>query len=481
MAAKFALRLLALALLVDGSISLPILSQLSHPLLILRPPRGEKSASGAAALRVSHVPPPPLVRGFGEGLREDVSSRSKLYWSDIKDGLKLQTLSTVAFLFFACLAPALAFGGLMSGMSGGNIGTVEYLMSTGICGMVYAAFSGQPLTIIGSTGPVLAFTAVLYQFSLSMGLSFLPLYAWTGLWSSLFLLVGSFFSFSNVVARLTRFTDEIFSLLISFIFIFEAVKESWKLFAVARTPAAFNIASSSLILASSAFLTASSLSNLRSTKFFNKSLRDTISNFAPTIGVALAWFIGMQFKSNFGINLSGLDVPAALSTTSGRPWLIDLMELPLWARFASAVPAFMATILLFMDQNITVRLVNSDKHKLKKGHGYDLDLLIIALLTGGCSVIGFPWLVAATVRSLAHVRANTVYQSGTTNVQGVLEQRVTGFLIHLLIALSILFLRPTLATVPKCVMTGSEGLRHGRPLTVCRPLHVPRRLLAGRG
>lgn len=39
----------------------------------------------------------------------------------------------------------------------------QMIAATAVCGMIYAAFSGQPLTIIGSTGPVLAFIAVLYK------------------------------------------------------------------------------------------------------------------------------------------------------------------------------------------------------------------------------------------------------------------------------------------------------------------------------
>jgi len=42
------------------------------------------------------------------------------------------------------------------------------IAATAVCGMVYAAFAGQPLTIIGSTGPVLAFIAVLYKTSIRM-------------------------------------------------------------------------------------------------------------------------------------------------------------------------------------------------------------------------------------------------------------------------------------------------------------------------
>lgn len=42
------------------------------------------------------------------------------------------------------------------------------IAATAVCGMVYAALAGQPLTIIGSTGPVLAFIAVLYKTSIRM-------------------------------------------------------------------------------------------------------------------------------------------------------------------------------------------------------------------------------------------------------------------------------------------------------------------------
>jgi len=42
-------------------------------------------------------------------------------------------------------------------------GTMEMLLSGAICGTVYALFSGQPLTIIGATGPLLIFESIIYQ------------------------------------------------------------------------------------------------------------------------------------------------------------------------------------------------------------------------------------------------------------------------------------------------------------------------------
>lgn len=56
----------------------------------------------------------------------------------------------------------------------------------------------------------------------------------------------------------------------------------------------------------------------------------------------------------------------------------------------------------------------------------NLDMGIVAGLTAGCSVFGLPWLVAATVRSLAHVKSLTKYEQlgwGKERIAGVAEQR----------------------------------------------------------
>lgn len=45
------------------------------------------------------------------------------YWSDMKDGFNLKGLATTVFLFFACLAPAVAFGGLMGKVTDGHVRT----------------------------------------------------------------------------------------------------------------------------------------------------------------------------------------------------------------------------------------------------------------------------------------------------------------------------------------------------------------------
>ena len=83
-------------------------------------------------------------------------------------------------------------------------------------------------------------------------------------------------------------------------------------------------------------------------------------------------------------------------------------------------------------------IVNKKENKLKKGSGFHLDLLIIGGLAWFNSILGLPWVWAATVRSVTHTGALTVFSK--THAPGekpklvrIHEQRVTAFMVNLLI------------------------------------------------
>jgi hypothetical protein len=132
---------------------------------------------------------------IGEGLRytgrplggilADIRRRAKNYLSDFADGLHSKCLGSTLFLYFACLAPAIIFGGLMYGETDGDIGAVEMIIASAACGVVYALVAGQPMIILGGTGPMLIFTGILYEYCQRSEIPFLPTYAWVGLWTGL--------------------------------------------------------------------------------------------------------------------------------------------------------------------------------------------------------------------------------------------------------------------------------------------------------
>mmetsp|Transcript_20083 Transcript_20083/g.29934 ORF Transcript_20083/g.29934 Transcript_20083/m.29934 type:complete len:589 (-) Transcript_20083:3390-5156(-) len=422
----------------------------------------KKSSSSLKASAVTEASPSSsqLFEGPFKGIVRDYKRRMPLYKSDIQDGFNSQCLAATMFLFFACLAPAVGFGALYSAATNGSIGTIEMITSTALSGMAYALFSAQPLTIIGGTGPVLAFVATLYKFSASAGLPFLPVYAWTGLWTAAILFLSAITSASNLVKYLTRFADEIFSCLISTIFIVEAVSGVSKTFTM--PDAKLVTALLTLVCAATTYMGSSVLKSIRSKAYFNKITRDSIANFGPTIAVVCSALIARSAKLAHGVTLPSLSIPAQFATTTGRPWLVDLTAIPVWARWASFIPALMATVLLYLDQNITVRLVNNPRFEMKKGRekhnmidGMHADMLVISVITALTSLTGLPWLVAATVRSVSHVRALSTFDSEGKS-EKIYEQRITPFAIHAFIGACIAFAAPRslMAQIPLPALSG---------------------------
>jgi mannitol/fructose-specific phosphotransferase system IIA component (Ntr-type) len=377
------------------------------------------------------------------GVRADWARRLPHYWNDYRDGLHLKTLSSTLFLFFACLAPAITFGGIMAELTDNHIGAVEMIVGTAISGVIYALLAGQPLIILGGTGPLLVFTMILYQLTDNWGLPFLETRAWVGLWSGLFLLVLAATDASCLMRFFTRFTDEIFAALISIIFIATAMMQLVDAFPEPGTDHAPGLLT--LLLALGTLYLATNLSRFRRSRYLMPRMREFLSDFGPAIALAGMSLIAYWLADD--VALASLEAPDSLRPTIDRAWFTNPFDAPKWVAFAAILPAILVALLVFIDQNITARLVNQRDHKLHKGAAYHHDLAIMGLLIGGSSLFGLPWLVAATVRSLNHVRSlatveEVVTPQGDTHdkIIHVQENRLSGLAIHLLIGASLFFL-----------------------------------------
>ena len=74
----------------------------------------------------------------------------------------------------------MAFGGLLGEATENRIATIESLVSGLICGVLFGLFSGQPLILLGSTGPVYVFEKILYQMCRDQEWDYLNLRLWIG-------------------------------------------------------------------------------------------------------------------------------------------------------------------------------------------------------------------------------------------------------------------------------------------------------------
>jgi hypothetical protein len=96
-------------------------------------------------------------------------------------------------------------------------------------------------------------------------------------------------------------------------------------------------------------------------------------------GVVLAIFINVLIDYLMGLDTPKLTVPKQFATTkAGRGWVINPFgknNVTMW--FAALLPALLATILIFMDQQITAVIVNRKENKLKVKKRDRMKILLI--------------------------------------------------------------------------------------------------------
>lgn len=304
--------------------------------------------------------------------------------SDWTDGFKKkqQVIPAILFLYFACLSPAVSFGTIASQITDGSIGIVEFLLSSGLSGMAYAVLCGQPMAFIAPTGLTLAFISGLFRFCTVKGLPFFPIYSWVGMWTSFFMIILGVRGSSKLIKYCTRFTDEVFNALLSINFIYEALRSIQRLFQNAKDPMNLTMPFVSLGMALTTFWATRKVVLFQKTKFFNEKARAIIKNFGPpTIFVLMSLLNQLPWIKKFGVPT--LNIPPGLQLSGGRELLVPLNAVPLKVKLFCSFPALLLTCLFFMDQNISVRVVNNPDNKLKKGPAYNLDMVALGGITAG--------------------------------------------------------------------------------------------------
>merc|ERR1719295_794392 len=127
-------------------------------------------------------------RLFG-GLMADIRRKLPWYASDFKDAFHIQTLASIIYIYLATVTKAITFGGFLGDITDGLQGVLESFMGHLLAGGVFCLLGGQPLTVLGCTGPVLIFEKILVGFCSQYGIEYLTLRLWIGLWSALFCII----------------------------------------------------------------------------------------------------------------------------------------------------------------------------------------------------------------------------------------------------------------------------------------------------
>uniref|UniRef100_A0A146VAG2 Anion exchange protein n=1 Tax=Fundulus heteroclitus TaxID=8078 RepID=A0A146VAG2_FUNHE len=439
----------------------------------------------------------PLARTgypFG-GMVKDIKRRYRHYLSDYTDALNPQVLAAIIFIYFAALSPAITFGGLLADKTEKMMGVSELMVSTCVQGVIFCLIAAQPVLVIGFSGPLLLFEEAFFAFCKAQGIEYIVGRIWVGMWLIVIVIVVVAVEGSFLVRYISRFTQEIFSILISLIFIYETFSKLIKIFQTHPLILNYdhvngslddpfhpiiefhevvvegnltkhekeierpypNTALLSMCLMFGCFSIAYFLRSFKNGTYFPGWLRRLIGDFGVPIAIFFMIAVDISIEDAY---TQKLVVPKGVEVTNpkARGWFINPMgekkDFPIWMMGACCVPGLLVFILIFMESQITTLIVSKPERKMVKGSGFHFDLLLLVTMGGISSLFGVPWLSAATVRSVTHANALTVMSKGPKPViEKVIEQRISGIAVAMMVGVSI-FMEPILKMIPMTALFG---------------------------
>ncbi|NWX13627.1 S4A11 protein, partial [Aegotheles bennettii] len=458
----------------------------------------------------SHSPKPLKLHEFlnvGKGISDDIARRLPVYALDFTDGVIGNNkaigkyITTMIFLYFACLLPSIAFGSLNDENTRGAIDVQKTIVGQCIGGLLYALFSGQPLVVLLTTAPLALYINVIRGICDDYNLDFSAFYAWIGLWNSFFLVMYSLFNFSLLMKLFKRSTEEIIALFISVTFVLDAFKGIIKVFKKyyyhgrtgesylekARTDAIPSLGINTTFLMNSSVSRSMSLENQTGTHDMHYGRETAVLSLMLMLGTLWLGHTLYQFKKSPYLHarvreiLSDCALPISVLTFSvvgsyifkeiemskfnynpseSLFVLAPVQSLSIGSVMSAMGLGFLLSMLFFIEQNIVASLTNAPENRLVKGTAYHWDLLLVALINTGLSVFGLPWIHAAFPHSPMHVRALAYVEERVENghiyetIVSVKETRLTSLVANFLVGLSLLLLPFPLQWIPKPVLYG---------------------------
>ncbi|GAU11055.1 hypothetical protein TSUD_113480 [Trifolium subterraneum] len=296
------------------------------------------------------------------GIVTDFRGRAVHYKDDWISGLTsgIGILAPTTYIFFASALPVIAFGAQLSRDTDGSLSTVETLASTAICGIIHSIFGGQPLLVLGVAEPT--------------------------------------------ILIFTRIAGELFGMLITVLFIQEAIKGMVTEFQIPKesdpTLDKFQFhwlyANGLLGILFTFGLLYTSLKSRRARSWLygTEWLRSFIADYGVPFMVVV-WtilsFTVVTSKVPSGVPRR-LIAPLAWESTSLHHWTVikDMGKVSPTHIFEAFIPAIMIAGLYFFDHSVASQLAQQKEFNLKKPSAYHYDILLLGFMTLLCGLIGLP-------------------------------------------------------------------------------------------
>ncbi|KAF3986815.1 hypothetical protein FT663_01586 [Candidozyma haemuli var. vulneris] len=367
-----------------------------------------------------------------QGVINDIRARLAVYPSDIKDAYNYRVIPSVVFIFFTNLLPAIAFAQDMFDRTDNAYGVNEVLMSSALAGVVFGLLSGQPLCIVGVTGPIAIFSYTVYDIIKDRGTPFFPFMCWIYLWSMLMHFIIAILNWVTFMKIISNFSCEVFGFFICVIYCEKAIAILANQFDEMGAASGFCSVMVALLMVIFGIGSTVFGSDLH---YFKPPIRKLFVDYG--VPLAVIFFTGFVHFGGWmdSVELATLPTTGAFQPTSnsdalgrGHGWFIHFWpneNISVGDMFLAIPFALLLTFLFYFDHNVSSLMCQSKEFPLKKPASFHWDFMLLGLITGISGIIGIPAPNGLIPQAPLHTASLVVQDYKTGAPVSVVEQRFT--------------------------------------------------------
>lgn len=336
---------------------------------------------------------------FMTDMMNDLRARAPYYWDDWKKPRNTFTVvNAVVYAFMVQLIPALVFSEMLDQRTDGRLAVAETIMSAGIIGVIYAVVAGQPLVILGITGPVVILLGSSSKLAGDLfDADYFTFFWWTCFWAGLLHMLSAMTGIVNLVWKITPFTLQIFELFNASAFIYSGIMDV--VFPIELTSSSTPIdvragAYAGLVISLGTTLICWVLHFADTWVYWTRQTRTFLACYNMVI--ALVMVTGISYLP--GVDLDGYVqrvnvrvTPWDWQPTADRQWWVNPTEgIDIKGIFGAMFPGLMFYMLFFLDHNVSSILTQLPKYNLQKPSTYHWDFFVLGVTFLPCGFLGLP-------------------------------------------------------------------------------------------
>lgn len=387
------------------------------------------------------------------GIIEDLKRRLPVYLSDWYDSYNYRVIPSTIYIFFTNILPAIAFALDLLKNTNNLVGVPEVLLSSAIAGVSFGILAGQPLVIVGMTGPVIVLWGSIYSISQNIGYNTLHIFSWTCIWASIMHIIIAITNSLISLKYVTNFSCETFEALVAIIYLEKGIRLIIEQFDEIDVSSGLL----SIILSLGTVFVSWIFEKFVNTYYFHQIGRQFIADYSTAIAIVI--FSAIPHGKPFDVvNLQNLPTPITFGTNNGRPWIVDFWNAEVNTIFISIVPGIILTVLFYFDHNVSSIITQNSKFNLKKGASFHYDFLLLGIIVFVCGIFGLPPPNGLIPQAPLHTQS-LLYKKKENDLEDekvyCIEQRFTntmqGIIIGFCLTPPLLYV---LGLIPRAVLAG---------------------------